>query len=139
MDTSGFYALMVRTGGPGARGISCLVADASTPGLSAAAPEHKMGARASTTAQIVLDGARLPGDRLVGARGQGFEGQVQGDPVRHAREDDGREGKDEIPILGRGAAGEDPLELLQAGGPAPGIGGDHRGRSYLRGGTHGSA
>ncbi|MFI5101111.1 MAG: acyl-CoA dehydrogenase family protein, partial [Actinomycetes bacterium] len=36
-----FYALMVRTGGPGPRGISCLLADASTPGLSAATPEHK--------------------------------------------------------------------------------------------------
>jgi alkylation response protein AidB-like acyl-CoA dehydrogenase len=68
-----FYALMVRTGGPGPRGISCLVADAGTPGLSAAAPEHKMGANASTTAQIVLDGARIPGDRLVGVQGQGFE------------------------------------------------------------------
>ncbi len=68
-----FYALMVRTGGPGPRGISCLLADASTPGLSAATPEHKMGANASTTAQIVLDGARVPADRLVGVPGQGFE------------------------------------------------------------------
>ncbi len=68
-----FYALMVRTGGPGPRGISCLLADASTPGLSAATPEHKMGANASTTAQIVLDGARVPADRLVGEPGQGFE------------------------------------------------------------------
>ena len=68
-----FYALLVRTGGPGPRGISCLVADAATPGLSAAAPEHKMGANASTTAQIVLDGARIPAERLVGAEGQGFE------------------------------------------------------------------
>ena len=68
-----FYALMVRTGEPGPRGISCLLADAGTPGLSAAAPEHKMGANASTTAQIVLDGARVPADRLVGLPGQGFE------------------------------------------------------------------
>jgi alkylation response protein AidB-like acyl-CoA dehydrogenase len=68
-----FYALMVRTEGSGPRGISCLLADADTPGLSAATPEHKMGANASTTAQIVLDGARIPADRLVGALGQGFE------------------------------------------------------------------
>ena len=68
-----FYAVMVRTGEPGPRGISCLVVDAATPGLSAAPPEHKMGANASTTAQIVLDGARVPADRLVGAEGQGFE------------------------------------------------------------------
>jgi alkylation response protein AidB-like acyl-CoA dehydrogenase len=32
-----------------------------------------MGAGASTTAQIRLDGARIPGDRLIGAQGQGFE------------------------------------------------------------------
>jgi alkylation response protein AidB-like acyl-CoA dehydrogenase len=68
-----FYAVMVRTGGPGPRGISCLLMDADTPGLSAAPPEHKMGANASTTAQVVLDGARVPADRLVGAEGQGFE------------------------------------------------------------------
>ncbi len=68
-----FYALMVRTGGPGPRGISCLLADASTPGLSAAEPERKMGANGSTTAEIGLDGARVPADRLVGAEGQGFE------------------------------------------------------------------
>jgi alkylation response protein AidB-like acyl-CoA dehydrogenase len=68
-----FYAVMVRTGGPGPRGISCLLVDGDTPGLSAAPPEHKMGANASTTAQVVLDGARVAADRLVGAEGQGFE------------------------------------------------------------------
>jgi alkylation response protein AidB-like acyl-CoA dehydrogenase len=67
-----FYNLMVRTGGPGAKGISCLLAPAGTPGLSAAAPERKMGMRSSTTASIRLDGARVPADRLVGVEGQGF-------------------------------------------------------------------
>ena len=68
-----FYNLLVRTGVDGPRGISCLLADASTPGLSAAAPERKMGANSSTTAQILLDNARVPADRLIGAEGQGFE------------------------------------------------------------------
>jgi alkylation response protein AidB-like acyl-CoA dehydrogenase len=68
-----FYNLMVRTSGEGARGVSCLLADAATPGLSAAPPERKMGAGASTTAQIHLTGARVPADRLIGAEGQGFE------------------------------------------------------------------
>ena len=68
-----FYNLLVRTSGEGSRGISCLLADAGTPGLSAAPPERKMGAGASTTAQIRLEGARIPGDRLIGAQGQGFE------------------------------------------------------------------
>jgi len=68
-----FYNLLVRTSGEGPRGVSCLLADADTPGLSAAPPERKMGAGASTTAQIRLEGARVPADRLVGAQGQGFE------------------------------------------------------------------
>jgi alkylation response protein AidB-like acyl-CoA dehydrogenase len=68
-----FYNLLVRTSGEGPRGVSCLLADAATPGLSAAPPERKMGAGASTTAQIRLEGARVPADRLIGAEGQGFE------------------------------------------------------------------
>jgi alkylation response protein AidB-like acyl-CoA dehydrogenase len=68
-----FYNLLVRTSGEGPRGVSCLLADADTPGLSAGPPERKMGAGASTTAQIRLEGARVPADRLVGAQGQGFE------------------------------------------------------------------
>ena len=68
-----FYNLLVRTGAEGPRGISCLLADAETPGLTAAAPERKMGANSSTTAQILLQDARVPADRLIGAEGQGFE------------------------------------------------------------------
>jgi alkylation response protein AidB-like acyl-CoA dehydrogenase len=67
-----FYNLMVRTGGPGAGGISCLVAPADTPGLHPQPPERKMGMASSPTAQLVLDGARVPAGRLVGAEGQGF-------------------------------------------------------------------
>jgi alkylation response protein AidB-like acyl-CoA dehydrogenase len=67
-----FYNLMVRTGGAGAGGISCLVAPADTPGLRPQPPERKMGMASSPTAQLVLDGARVPAGRLVGAEGQGF-------------------------------------------------------------------
>jgi alkylation response protein AidB-like acyl-CoA dehydrogenase len=68
-----FYNLMVRTGDEGPRGISCLLAPAGTPGLSAAPPERKMGFKSSPTAQILLEDARVPADRLVGAEGQGFK------------------------------------------------------------------
>jgi alkylation response protein AidB-like acyl-CoA dehydrogenase len=68
-----FYAIMTRTSDEGPRGITCLLAEASTPGLSAAAPERKMAANASHTAQILLDDARIPGERRIGAEGQGFE------------------------------------------------------------------
>jgi alkylation response protein AidB-like acyl-CoA dehydrogenase len=67
-----FYNLLVRTGGPGAGGISCLLAPADTPGLRPQPPERKMGLASSPTAQIVLDSAEVPADRLIGAEGQGF-------------------------------------------------------------------
>ncbi|GAA4950583.1 acyl-CoA dehydrogenase family protein [Actinoplanes utahensis] len=67
-----FYNLFCRTGEPGARGISCLLADAATPGLLPQAPERLMGLRSSAPAQIVLEDARIPRDRLVGTENQGF-------------------------------------------------------------------
>ncbi len=67
-----FYNLFVRTSAEGARGISCLLADADTAGIQAAPPERKMGFKGSTTAQLPLDDARIATDRLIGAEGQGF-------------------------------------------------------------------
>jgi alkylation response protein AidB-like acyl-CoA dehydrogenase len=68
-----FYNLMVRTGeGQGAKGISCLLAPADTEGLTALAPERKMGMRSSHTSSVVLDRARVPAERLIGEQGQGF-------------------------------------------------------------------
>ena len=72
-----FYTLFARTSGdhegPGrARGISCLHVPADTPGVSAAAPEHKMGMRSSVTAQMIFEDARVPAGHLVGEEGKGF-------------------------------------------------------------------
>ena len=67
-----YYNLMVRTGGPGASGISCLLAHAETPGLSAAEPERKMGMNGSITAAIRLEDAEVSADRMLGAEGSGF-------------------------------------------------------------------
>jgi alkylation response protein AidB-like acyl-CoA dehydrogenase len=68
-----FYNLMVRTGGPGPSGISCLLADKDTPGLLPQPPEKKMGMRSSHTATVVLEGARVPADRLLAGEGDGFK------------------------------------------------------------------
>ena len=67
-----FYNIFCRTGEAGPRGISCLIADAGTPGLEPQKAERVMGLRSSAPSQIVLDGCRLPSDRLVGAEGSGF-------------------------------------------------------------------
>lgn len=66
------YNILARTGSDGPGGISCFLVPAHTPGLSAAQPEHKMGFRASPTAQIHLDDAAVGADALVGEEGQGF-------------------------------------------------------------------
>lgn len=72
-----FYNLMVRTGGSGAKGISCLVTPAATPGMTVATPEHKMGMMSSPTAQVILDRAHVPAEDLVGAPGDGFRIAMQ--------------------------------------------------------------
>jgi alkylation response protein AidB-like acyl-CoA dehydrogenase len=67
-----FYALYCRTGGSGARGLSCLLVDAKTPGVLPQRRERKMGLSSSPTAQMVFDGSRVPADRLIGREGKGF-------------------------------------------------------------------
>jgi alkylation response protein AidB-like acyl-CoA dehydrogenase len=69
---SDFYNLMVRTGAAGPKGISCLLAPADTDGLLPQPPERKMGMRSSPTASILLEGARVPAERLLGGEGEGF-------------------------------------------------------------------
>jgi alkylation response protein AidB-like acyl-CoA dehydrogenase len=67
-----FYNIFCRTGGPGSAGISCLLAEAATPGINPQRPERTMGLRASPIAQIAFDGARIPADRLLGDEHRGF-------------------------------------------------------------------
>src|SRR5207249_4754505 len=67
-----FYNIFCRTGGPGSSGISCLLADASTPGINPLARERTMGLRSSPVAQIAFDDARVPAERLMGEEGVGF-------------------------------------------------------------------
>jgi len=67
-----FYTTMVRTSDTGSSGISCLLVDGATPGLSAAKPERKMGLTGSTTAQLLFEGAEVDADRLIGDEGVGL-------------------------------------------------------------------
>lgn len=80
-----FYTVMVRTSDDGARGISCFLLPSDADGLAAAQPEHKMGLRASPTAQLHLSGVRVDADRMIGKPGEGF-------PIALAALDTGRLG-----------------------------------------------
>jgi alkylation response protein AidB-like acyl-CoA dehydrogenase len=70
--TSDLYVVMVRTGGPGPKGISTLVVENGTPGLSFGAQEKKMGWNAQPTAMVNFDDCRVPVANRVGAEGEGF-------------------------------------------------------------------
>jgi len=73
--TSGLRAdlitLAVRTGGPGAAGISLIAVDGDTPGLTRT-PLEKMGWWCSDTALLHFDGCRVPARRRLGDEGSGF-------------------------------------------------------------------
>ena len=69
---SDIYVCMVRTGGEGPKGISCIVVEKGTPGLSFGAPEKKLGWRSQPTAMVMLDACRVPVDNRIGEEGQGF-------------------------------------------------------------------
>jgi len=58
--------------GPHGHGISAFIAEKGDPGLSVGKVEHKLGIRASSTCEIVLEDCRLPQHRLLGERGNGF-------------------------------------------------------------------
>jgi alkylation response protein AidB-like acyl-CoA dehydrogenase len=75
---SDVYVTMVRTGGEGPKGISCLVIDKDTPGVSFGVPERKLGWNASPTAQVIFDNAKVPVENRVGAEGDGFRFAMMG-------------------------------------------------------------
>ncbi|WP_027480488.1 acyl-CoA dehydrogenase family protein [Deinococcus pimensis] len=66
------YLVMARTGGPGARGVTCFVVENGTPGLSFGKPEEKMGLHAAHTTTVGFDGVRVPDAQRVGAEGEGL-------------------------------------------------------------------
>jgi len=66
------YVCMVRTGDEGHKGISCLVVEKDTPGLSFGADERKLGWHSQPTAIVTFDDVKVPVANLVGAEGDGF-------------------------------------------------------------------
>lgn len=75
---SDVYVVMVRTGGEGPKGISAVVVEKDTPGLSFGANERKMGWNAQPTAIVQFDDCRVPVGNLVGEEGAGFRYAMSG-------------------------------------------------------------
>ncbi len=67
------YAVMARTGGAGASGISTILVPGDTPGLSFGANERKMGWNAQPTRAITFQDVRVPVANRLGAEGIGFK------------------------------------------------------------------
>jgi alkylation response protein AidB-like acyl-CoA dehydrogenase len=70
--SSDVYVVMARTGADGPRGISAFLVENGAAGLSFGAQEQKMGWHAQPTAQVILEGVRVPEDAMLGgADGEG--------------------------------------------------------------------
>lgn len=69
---SDVYIVMCRTGEDGPKGISTVIVEDGSDGLSFGAPEDKMGWRSQPTAQVQFDDCLVPLDNLVGEEGRGF-------------------------------------------------------------------
>ena len=75
---SDLYIVMCRSGDDGPKGVSALVVDSPSDGLSFGAPEKKMGWRGQPTAQVILDQCNVPSGNLLGEEGQGFTYAMKG-------------------------------------------------------------
>jgi alkylation response protein AidB-like acyl-CoA dehydrogenase len=70
---AGVALVFARSGGDGARGITCFLVPTSSDGFSARKIDGKLGLRAQDTAEIVLDGVRVPDSARLGDEGAGFK------------------------------------------------------------------
>jgi alkylation response protein AidB-like acyl-CoA dehydrogenase len=75
---SNLYVTMVRTGGTGPRGISCLVVEREAPGLSFGRQEKKLGWHTQPTAMVIFEDCRVPVANRLGEEGDGFKIAMMG-------------------------------------------------------------
>ena len=75
---SDIYLTMVRTGDKGPNGISCLIIEKDSKGLSFGKLENKMGWNSQPTAQVIFENCKVPIKNLIGNEGDGFKIAMQG-------------------------------------------------------------
>jgi alkylation response protein AidB-like acyl-CoA dehydrogenase len=71
--TSDVYVVMARTGGDGPGGISAIVVENGTPGLSFGKPEEKLGWHSQPTRLVAFDDCRVPVGNRLSTEGEGFK------------------------------------------------------------------
>jgi len=76
--TSDVFAVMCRTGEEGASGVSCLLVEKGTKGLTFGKQEKKMGWNSQHTSMVNFDNCEIPIDNLVGNEGDGFKIAMKG-------------------------------------------------------------
>ena len=69
---SDVFLVMSRTGGPGPKGISCIIVDKGSEGLSFGPNEKKMGWNNQPTRQVFMQDCKVPVSNLLGSEGIGF-------------------------------------------------------------------
>jgi alkylation response protein AidB-like acyl-CoA dehydrogenase len=69
---AGVALVMARTGGPGAKGVSAFLVDTTLPGWSTRPVHGKLGIRSCDTAEVTLDGVRVPASAMLGPEGSGI-------------------------------------------------------------------
>ncbi|MDC0070470.1 MAG: acyl-CoA dehydrogenase family protein [Alphaproteobacteria bacterium] len=75
---SDVYVTMVRTGDKSSAGISTLMIEKDSPGISFGAQEKKMGWNSQPTAQVIFEDCRVPVKNLLGNEGDGFKIAMKG-------------------------------------------------------------
>lgn len=75
---SDLYVVMVRTGEDGPKGISTVLVEKGTKGLSFGANERKMGWNSQPTAIVTFEDCRVPASNRLGAEGEGFRFAMMG-------------------------------------------------------------
>jgi len=75
---SDIYVCMLRTGEDGPKGVSCIVVEKGTKGLSFGKKERKMGWNSQPTAQVIFEDCRVPIANRIGAEGEGFRIAMMG-------------------------------------------------------------
>jgi len=66
------YLVMVRTGGAGPKGITCLLIEKGMKGLSFGKKEQKMGWNSQPTRAVIMEDCEVPVANIIGAEGHGF-------------------------------------------------------------------